>query len=203
MLPTERATCSPQPPQRVRSPALSALLAPFCLFFSLSSPHELAFSIFHLVRLYRACACPAPLSLLVATLDRHALPGSSDRSAEEREIELLTSDITRVCTARPLHSPLRGPTLTNGPTPSSTSAVVTLSYNPFPPPPPNRHTRFPLPRPPHMSAAPRRTCSAPSPPRSRSSAPPSARSSASIWTVSCAMSSLPHLIDCMRTCAAW
>ena len=121
-----------------------------------------------------------------------------------RKIELLTSNITRVCTARPLHSPLRGPTLTNGPTPSSsTSAVVMLSSNPSPPPPPNRPTRFHLSRPPHMSGVRRRTCSAPSPPRSRSSAPPSARSSASIWTVSCAMSSLPHLIDRMRTCAAW
>lgn len=39
--------------------------------------------------------------MAVATLDKlhakHVLPGFTDRSAEEREIERQTSDITRVC----------------------------------------------------------------------------------------------------------
>lgn len=38
---------------------------------------------------------------IVATLDklhtRHALPGFADRTAEEKEIEKLTTDITKVC----------------------------------------------------------------------------------------------------------
>lgn len=53
-----------------------------------------------------ACITPNPVTTLDKLHAKHVLPGFTDRSAEEREIEMMTTDITRVCAYRQFDSHL-------------------------------------------------------------------------------------------------
>ena len=132
----------------------------------------------------------------VTTLEKlhakHVLPGFADRSAEERDIESLTTDITRVCLCLllsfQLSVSLSFPTRRDPLNPTllrRTSVDASHSFKAYRPPlRTGMHSLQTRPRPRGMNVWPHRTCSAVSPPRSRISAQRSGRNSVYTSTVS-------------------
>jgi hypothetical protein len=149
----------------------------------------------------RPCPHYTPLNffpLSVSALERlhakHVLPGFSDRSHEEQEIEALTTDITRVCVPNLLRFCL---VLTAEKRIFENVKLLFKRYLP----PSSRRTPFRLLPLRHHRRLPKtnswrpKTFNVPSRPRCKTSPPPFGRNSACIWKVrhKPAILPLPHV----------